>query len=330
MINQRATLISRLRDAHFFRISKLLGESFKSFQVLNPDEIKSLDDTETLSSKSGFIFFYPLEVIDGFTPTETGAIQIGLSNSLDLIGVESSSMSQRHFEERLSKYHYVIVDTRQAAKLVRASAPKTSVLEVPWGLDLSLSKIGPIRPNLRSRILLPRLSSSYYQPDRLIQACIQASLVVNNLQFTLVLDIDTENQLDSKFRISSNSHFRTIGPMEELSFISELERHDAVIMAPVTDGTSVTLLQSLNAGVIVLSSPTVGACEWITNNRTGFLARGDSVEDLSRLILDFSSSSEERIEEIARLGRRLVKIFGDYNTNMNMALEMIVSGELST
>jgi glycosyltransferase involved in cell wall biosynthesis len=328
MSNLSASIVSRVRDPHYYRISKFLREAFENFQEIDPNDIQQLNTPDPEPLAKHFQFFYPLDAIDEFHSLNyPKAVRIGLSNSLDLIGIESINKSQIHFEGRLRKYHYVIVDTRQAQKLVTISAPQVGVFEVPWGIELAENVKSQITPNQRSRILLPRLGSHYYQPNRVVQACLNALSTVENLKFTLVLGKDVERDIVSRFQLAGDSRFKVIRPMEEESFTRELGEHDAVLMAPITDGTSVTMLQALEAGVIVLSSPTVGACEWITNERTGFLARSDSVEDLSSLILNFASSSEEQLKEIASLGVRLVNRFGDYKSNMASILKKILTEE---
>jgi glycosyltransferase involved in cell wall biosynthesis len=85
-------------------------------------------------------------------------------------------------------------------------------------------------------------------------------------------------------------------------------------MAPKTDGSSIAMLQALRAGRPVVSSPTIGASEWMIQYSGGFIAKDFAKNSLFRetqqalqitLLEDDVSKCRKQISELANLARNV-------------------------
>jgi len=100
----------------------------------------------------------------------------------------------------------------------------------------------------------------------------------------------------------------------EAGFLKILQSAGAVLMTPKTDGASITLLQSLWLGIPVVSTPTIGALEWLANSESGFSPLGSepgtlalAVEESFRNPVDpaMESQTRSKLLDLADLGKNV-------------------------
>ena len=326
MIQGTAYVVAIETDAHVARLTRFLEQRFKRVVRLAPDGPFPKDANLGEDAGFRFFFFYPLNAIDAFSGNIERAVTIGMSNSLDLIGPVVEKQSQAQVAERLQQFKFIVVDSLSSLKYVTASSPRSKVFEVPWGLEQNYPAfpLSPRRSPTR-KVLLSRLSSSYYQPELLIRACLKVLEMGHKLQFSIIMSEDRELELKGQGIDLPNRHIKIIRPMDEPSFVSILNEFDATLMAPRTDGTSVTMLQAMMQGVVVLSTPNQGSAEWVVNRRTGYLSRGDDIGQIVELIEEFAVATEDQLADIKDSAWKVAKLFANYESNMEVVLKELLS-----
>lgn len=270
-------LVSKESPSHRERWARVLAPYFEDFQIV-------LDNKNCCDWKpeSEFDMVFTTNILDTsirFQSRVRPDRHIAISNSYDLM-VTGSGLHGESLRAELPQVRELWVDTHWALELLRDTVTAT-VRYVPWGLE----NFPPAstRHTESPFLVIPRLGSSHYNPRlamdtaaKVIDLCPQVDILFLGLANTLQKDFLRSNQVRGKFK------FLTILPEE--AFLDVLRGASAVLMTPETDGASIVMLQSLWMGIPVVSTPTIGAREWIDSALTDFSVMGSDPDSLANAI----------------------------------------------
>ena len=102
-----------------------------------------------------------------------------------------------------------------------------------------------------------------------------------------------------------------------------LKRAGIYISASKSDGTSVTLLEALSAGAIVIVSNFPSNVEWVKDGDNGFVFENQSKESLKETILKVLSLNVARLSQIKNSAKRSVALNGNWEVNRGKLLKFI-------
>lgn len=273
-------LVSKDSHVHIERWARVLSPYFDSFEVLKADE-------HTISkwrpnSKKDFVFTTNLldtsRILDSRIAPER---HIAISNSLDLM-VSGRGLDEKSLAAKLPNANQIWVDTKWALGLVK-TITSAKVDFIPWGLEhLPMEH----RTAFRSAysIVIPRASNEHYNPELLISTVQLFQTEHENSEF-IFLDLPPVYQLKLKNSVRNPNKFTFLGKKSESQLIEILKNSSAVLMAPQTDGSSVTMLQALSLGVPVVSTPTIGAIEWLSRDLPNLISNDFSSQSLSSALM---------------------------------------------
>jgi len=112
-------------------------------------------------------------------------------------------------------------------------------------------------------------------------------------------------------RLGLSERVKIIGKVSEGEISRLLEQVDIYVSASMVDGTSISLLQALAAGVPVLLSDVGGNPEWVDRCEGAHLFEPGNAHYLAKLILD-----EAERESICRYDRsQILEKYADWNQN---------------
>lgn len=278
-------LVSKDSLPHRKRWGRVLAPYFDDFQIVFDDE--EADDWVP-DSDSDLVF--TTNILDTSLRFESRIRpdrHIAISNSLDLmvLGAELNGESLRNGLPLVREFW---VDTNWAVRLLQ-NVVECDVYFIPWGLE----KFEDFEKQPRESgapIVLPRLSSPLYNPDLLLEVVEITGRLRPTAKFVLLgLPLRLHDRA-KKIGRSLTHDLRLMPSQTEEQFLKLLDSASAVLMAPKTDGSSVTMLQAISGRVPVISTPTIGAQEWITGEHCDLVAKEFSAEALA-FSLQFASTA---------------------------------------
>jgi glycosyltransferase involved in cell wall biosynthesis len=200
--------------------------------------------------------------------------------------------------------------------------------QFPWGVDLhhfSPSGSASLREKLGWQEKIVLLSNRSFAPlygvDTLLSAFASASLENPNLRLLLF----SKGPQESQFRqfvidhdLKEKVHFGGHASLEELPDI--YRSADVYLSASHGDGSSVSLMEALACGLLVVVSDIPGNLEWIEEDRQGWLFKdGDSKEFSQKIVL--AASQVGKVENMKTGNRSLAEQRADWIKNFPVLLE---------
>lgn len=336
---RKTYFVSAPRNAHVDRFDKLFATSFANYEfveIASPDfsDTAWTDDFRSKMEADARIISGPLDSVSS-TLGPTGHTNIGISYAVDLMVACKNPQQFRSCQKYAVSADLLIVDTMAAANILAAMGVSSSRIFVgPWGVEEGF--LGKLEANILagtnepSRILFPRSLESHYRPHlaleafaRFVQAGGVATLdFVGNGSLRKSLE-----EVVSSYNLESAVRFREF--VGELHMPKLLADYDSVLNLPVTDGSSVTLLQAMAMGIPVISSRTAGAMEWIVDGITGLLLDGDSVEQVVDGLVRFVGMNSTERNQIRTNCRRLISERANWSTVSDELISRIraISGD---
>ena len=278
-------LVSKESLPHRQRWGRVLAPYFDEFEIVLDDE-----DAHDWVPDSDFDLVFTTNILDTslrFQSRIRPDRHIAISNSLDLmvLGAELNSESLKNVLPLVREFW---VDTNWAVRLLQ-NVVECDVHFIPWGLE-KLEEFENRPRKSGAPIVLPRLSSPIYNPDLLLEVIEIAGRLTPASKFVLLgLPLRLHDRA-KKIGRSLTHDLRLMPSQTEDQFLKLLDSASAVLMAPKTDGSSVTMLQAISGRVPVISTPTIGAQEWIAGEHCDLVAKEFSAEALA-FSLQFASTS---------------------------------------
>lgn len=295
-IDATAWLVSEESLAHTRRWHSVLALFFNEVRVVG------LDD-EWGPRGADWIFSTPLDAVS------LPAIQrfpssnhVAISNALDIMQIERFRVVASHLDS-FKKTKDLWVDTDWAVRTMLKLGVK-NVANIPWGLTFQPSiPINASSPNKRPRLLVPRLRSEIYQPEIVGRALRSMS---SSSPWSKVTTLAMPSNVAESVKSREGVEFVHLPLVSELEVVNLIGGVDCILMAPKTDGVSVTMLQALAMGKKIFSTPTVGAVEWSKIAPSIRLSQDFSHESLVDLLNSeyYPSTSEEIRDSSKAVGSR--------------------------
>lgn len=297
-------LISKDSRPHRERWARVLAPYFDDFEIVIDDWSANEWRPE---SDSDFVFTTNItETSIRYQSRISPDRHVAISNSLDLMTSGARPHSEQSFNE-LPSVREIWVDTHWAARLLE-NLVSCDVHYIPWGLE-EFPEFEQHSSIHEAPIILPRLSSSHYNPDLLLEVIQLFGQLRPNSKFLLLgLPLRLHARAEEINHDLSNS-LKLMPIQTEGQFLSLLQNSSAILMAPHTDGSSVTMLQAISGHVPVVSTPTVGAREWVSGGLTSLVSKDFSSEGLvealqyaqSHVTNSLLSEARQKVLDLANL-----------------------------
>jgi len=234
----------------------------------------------------------------------------------------------------LERSALVVVDTRagEVAAKSLANVPSARIFRLPWGIDLGL--YGRARPRrLRQRlgwrakfvVVSARWWECQYDIDIVVEGF---RLFHSQVPQSRLLLVGTGSQAGAVRSQVARAGLEGVvhmpGTLRGRVLRDALGSADAYASASRSDGTSVTLLESMAIGLLPVVSDTVGNAEWVLNGVNGFtFAIGSPTELCAGLLAARSLNGQARAGMVAT-NRRLVQSLANWRRNSRALLEACV------
>jgi glycosyltransferase involved in cell wall biosynthesis len=144
----------------------------------------------------------------------------------------------------------------------------------------------------------PMLYVGRLEPLKNIEALLEAC---RNLDQSLhVYGEGSHREHLERFAKAIGAHATFCGVVGNNELATVHQRHSIYVLPSHFDAMPKTLIEAMASGLICVATPTVGACELIKNGKTGYLAAGFSVDDVTRTIRQALLDKNEEIGRNAR------------------------------
>jgi glycosyltransferase involved in cell wall biosynthesis len=188
----------------------------------------------------------------------------------------------------------IIVDSNIISNIaVDLGSDRANILICPWGIELEDFQPGSPRvPDGIFRILSLRSLESIYDLETLIRS---VSLLKNSKEFfvraTIIGDgSEKESLLKLAETLEVADQIDWLPQVPESAIAHALHSHDLYVSTSRSDGSSISMLQALSTGQLVLVSDIASNQEWITDNWNGWLFQVGNPKNLAAKIVEIANS----------------------------------------
>lgn len=221
----------------------------------------------------------------------------------------------------------VIVDSEVKRRaVIDLGGSKNKIWKFPWGIDLdmfspSVDGLG-IRRQLgwenNEIIISTRNHFAIYGVEYLIRAIPIVVKQVPDARFLIIGEGPYTNMLKEMAEdLGMKEYVRFTSKVPNKDLPKYLNAADIYVSTSFSDGTSVSLLESMACGLPVVVSDIPGNREWIQNRRNGFLVPVKDSNALAEKIVFFLRNNKMR-EFVGNSNAELAKAQADWKQNVRI------------
>lgn len=172
--------------------------------------------------------------------------------------------------------------------------PYTTIPNIIEFDDTQFRKRTSIAPNY----ICIRTHEELYNIPCILRAFRQVQTELPEATLTLVGDGSQHEQLKQLAEDLGLHNVTFTGRVDNSTIYNYLNQADIMLSAPKVDNMPVSLLEAMNAGLLIISSDVGGVPYMIENNKTGYLFPSDDSNGLANLMIKAVRHSSESIDII--------------------------------
>lgn len=292
---------------------------------LTSDGINITNLNTRLAEGTGPVLAGPLDSVT--SQIRTTRPVIGLSWGFDLLQMRGRSEDLTW----LVGLTGLVVDSPETRAIAQAAGVHDECIRnIPWGIDLDACADAKTShtpesfdlPTSTRLIVTLRAHEPRYRNDDVLTAFID--LDPDDCALILGNSGSLTDELTRRAQSSPLAdRIRFVGALPEADIPSLLRGADVYVTASEVDGTSVTLLQAMACGVLVVASNTPGNRAWVTPGETGWLYRTGDPTDLRRVLREALTADPVATRTTVENARERVIRDADWRTNRTRLLDLM-------
>jgi glycosyltransferase involved in cell wall biosynthesis len=315
------TYIGRNNNIHDQRFVKVLSKKFKVLEIYTQD-IGSKPIPIDLFADVSLIVAGPLTDAISAIPIGLKLPILGISHAFDV----NMEFNDPAIKENIARCAAIISDCEHITKILRGTYNFTKKIhEVPWGCDRHFFSKAKIQFDNKLKILVTRNWFPMYQNNVIVNALKIIELRKLDFSCTFIGDgpqLDDQRQLLTKMPETLDIQF--LGHQTKANIRHAMSDNWIYISAASSDGTSISLLEAMAAGMICITTDFPSNKEWIEHSISGFLFPNGDSEALALLIEHISSLSEEEKKDISRKAKEKIRSRGDWKNNEQIFISAVI------
>ncbi len=154
------------------------------------------------------------------------------------------------------------------------------------------------RTSIRPNFICIRTHEELYNIPCILRAFRQVQTELPEATLTLVGDGSQHNSLIEMVKDLELANVTFAGRVDNKKIYQYLDQSDVMLSSPKVDNMPVSLLEAMNAGLLIISSDVGGIPYMIENNKTGYLFPSDDSNELANLMIKAVRHSSESIDII--------------------------------
>ena len=307
--------IGRSNNGHDQKFVRALSEIFKVDEIYLCNSERIPLQTEVFSN-AVLVVAGPLTDAVSAIPTEVGVPILGISHAFDLnIEFEKFPM-----HANVARCKAIITDCRYISSMLQDTYKfQGKIYEIPWGCDQEFFSQAEIVFERKPKIIVTRNWFTNYGNETILAALKILELRNTEFECTFIGDGPLlENQKMNWNLLSESSKIRFLGRQDSSEIRDAMTDNWMYISAASSDGTSISLLEAMAAGMICITTDFPSNCEWLEHSISGFtFPIGDSLV-LASLIEQVSLLGVEERKEITQAAERIITEKGNWVQNREM------------
>lgn len=305
-------------------------ETLKQISVVTTSFVHEAGNNSEFSF-DGYDFIVAAPLTDSISkiPNNISSPVIGISLAYDL----NLSSNVDTLKRNIQKCSLIICDCEYIRRkiCVEYDFPIERTLVIPFGCDLDVFKWNGIRDYRKPRFLITRNWSKLHSNNLILEAL--KKLHESKVDFTAVFlgegpELENAKKTIANSSLESKIEFRGNASPVDISLIMKLS--NIYISASSSDGSSVSLMEAMANGMVCLTSDFPSNLEWIIENKTGFLFRNGSSENLAQVLSEILAKTNEELTIVGRMGREIAESKADWNKNKEIFIDFILAKTGST
>lgn len=328
----KCTYVTRGWGVHDERwVAALRDNAFTVTDIsLERDGLSIEDARHRLMTSTDPVLAGPLDITQALIGIP--APLFGLSWGFDL--VQAQDRNERL--DWLTDLSGLIVDSRNTYNIaLNAGLDASRIHTIPWGVDLTTFSPEGARtdatkfgiPEGNKIIVSLRALEPLYRVEDIIMAFAKIADRIHDTHLVIGNNGSLRAQLDTLVTsLQLENRVSFIGSLPEESLPGLLRAADVYVTASEVDGSSVTLLQAMACGTVVVASNTPGNSEWTTPGVTGLLFQvgnsADLATNLDKMLHETRSNSANKLVSGAR---KMVEERADWARNTEQLLQILLT-----
>ena len=300
-------------------------------ELLNIREPSSSSPTELIHRLNPkVIIVTPIGPLIDIIPENFAGAVIGISLAFDLNEIRTRT-EQSETVTRLNRLDGTVVDSQYTKrKLLEEFGYQGSVRQIIYGLRNPLMNYPQQEDHKLNRLVATRTWTQLHNNELILEAFLsipsEYALTVGFLEPQNSYRQMTENE---------RLHLESVGveflkPMLNEDLQKTLMNYGVYVSASVSDGSSISLLEAMNAQRICLVSDFPTNEEIITNGKNGFLFQNGSKESLVDNIIKIQSLTPQEAEFIGNSAKQRVNEIADWGKHSTALVEFCLTFEEKT
>lgn len=324
-MKSRITYICSKLDIHHSRILNALELEFE-IELYLAEEC-----TEQISCSGAVVVYSPLSVnLDSFMiPSEVKVV--GISMAFDVNHEILERNKSNIIMKNLRRSNSVIVDSEFGRSSLKKIGFHNQVEVIPFGCNRDIWKPESQRNFSEISVISTRTWTDIHNNELLIQA-IALSSILQDYNFSIVTPGKmAKARLIEKYGSFAMRNVRFHEVMNPIELKSYTDGFTFYVSTSISDGSSVSLLECMSAGMICIVSDFASNREWILDKSNGLLYQNNSVDSLVNVLESLKSIDDLTRESISRKAMDSVQSKADWRLNSWKITDLIkfMEGETS-
>ena len=313
-------LIIGRSDVHTKRIGKILATKYL-VQTIDIDQLTTEQLKVTLTCDVSLLAVLGISDKLSEICNLTNRPIVVFSMGYDLNEIEIS----QQIRETLWHCCGIVVDCYLHYELmVELGIPESKLLLIPYGCDHQFfAKNSPNISELLT-IILNRGDSLKHGNHLAIEALESLKSLDFNFVATLIGDHFLNDHYENLLKgLKKSGHVKTIKSVDQEELLKYMGENWVYLSGSLSDGTSVSLLEAMSAGLIPVVSDWKTNLEWVADDYNGLVYENGSSESLTLALIRLTTLTEnEKILMVAR-NARIISKRADWDANSKSLLEFI-------
>ena len=304
--------IGRNKNVHDRRFIEVLSRHFSVVEIFTQDPTAT-PMANVKFAEASLIVAGPLTDAISAIPLSVRLPILGISHAYDL----NIEFSHPDLEANILRCAAIMSDCAHITNILRDTYNYTNkIYEIPWGCEQDFFSKVKVSFDQKPKILVTRNWSPVYRNDVIINALELLKLREMDFSCTFIGDGPLlEDQIENLAERQESLNVRFLGHKNHAEIRNEMSDNWIYISAASSDGTSISLLEAMSAGMICIATDFPSNREWIDHSKSGFTFPNGNSEALASMIEQVSTLSLQEKIRISRAAREVTLKRGDWRKN---------------
>ena len=304
--------IGRNNNSHDQKFIDALSRHFRVVEIFTQNLTTTTISNENFAEAS-LIVAGPLTDTISAIPLSVRLPVLGISHAYDL----NIEFNHPDLKANIFRCTAIMSDCTHITSILRNTYSYTNkIYEIPWGCEQDYFSKVKVLFDQKPKILVTRNWLPLYRNDVIINSLKLLELKGIDFSCTFIGDGPLlEDQIENLDKRLELLDIRFLGHQSHVEIRNEMSDNWIYISAASSDGTSISLLEAMSAGMICIATDFPSNLEWIEHSKSGFIFPNGDSEALASMIEQVSTLSLQEKIRISKSAREITLKRGDWRKN---------------